>query len=118
MSIQDGRRFLVRSPETRKDLARLPGAMPRPLPASMLHVLHDQAERMGDRPALWSRRNGYYLPTSWREYAARVRHFALGLHRLGFGPGDVLAVLAFNREEWVVAQLAAMALGGVAVGLY
>src|SRR6185295_17042805 len=57
-------------------------------------------------------------PTSWRDYAARVKHFALGLHRLGFGRGDVLAVLAFNREEWVVAQLAAMALGGVAVGLY
>jgi len=73
---------------------------------------------MGDRPALWSRRGGYYLPTSWREYAARVRHFALGLHRLGFGRGDVLAVLAFNREEWVVADLAAMALGGAAVGLY
>ncbi|HEY8208579.1 MAG TPA: AMP-binding protein [Myxococcaceae bacterium] len=84
----------------------------------MLHVLHDQAARMGDRPALWSRKDGYYLPTSWREYAARVRHFALGLHRLGFGRGDCLAVLAYNREEWVVAQLAAMALGGVAVGLY
>ncbi|HYV48668.1 MAG TPA: long-chain fatty acid--CoA ligase [Myxococcaceae bacterium] len=92
--------------------------MSRPLPTSMLHVLHDQAARMGDRPALWSRRGGYYLPTSWRDYAARVKHFALGLHRLGFGRGDVLAVLAFNREEWVVAQLAAMALGGVAVGLY
>lgn len=88
------------------------------LPVSMLHVLHDQAARLGDRPALWSKRGGYYLPTSWREYAQRVRHFALGLHRLGFSRGDCLCILAFNREEWVVADLAAMALGGVAVGLY
>jgi len=73
---------------------------------------------MGDRPALWSKRGGYYLPTSWREYAARVRHFALGLLRLGFGRGDTLCILSFNREEWVIAELAAMALGGVAVGLY
>jgi len=92
--------------------------MSRPLAASMLHVLHDQAARLGDRPALWSKRGGYYLPTSWREYAARVRSFAVGLHRLGFGRGDCLCVLSFNREEWVIADLAAMALGGVAVGLY
>src|SRR5262245_11830846 len=88
------------------------------LPVSMLHVLHHQAAKLGDRPALWSKRGGYYLPTSWREYAQRVRHFALGLGRLGFRRGDCLCVLAFNREEWVVADLAAMALGGVAVGLY
>jgi long-chain acyl-CoA synthetase len=88
------------------------------LPVSMLHVLHDQAARLGDRPALWSKRGGYYLPTSWREYAQKVRHFALGLHRMGFSRGDCLCILAFNREEWVVADLAAMALGGVAVGLY
>ena len=91
--------------------------MSRPLPTSALHLLHDQAARRGDRPALWSRRGGYFTPTSWREYAARVRHFALGLSRLGFGRGDCLCVLSSSREEWVVAELAAMALGGVPVGL-
>jgi long-chain acyl-CoA synthetase len=88
------------------------------IPKTMLHVLHDQAAKLADRPALWTKRDGAYLPTSWREYARRVKHFALGLRQLGFGPKSALTVIGFNREEWVVADLAAMALGGVAVGIY
>ncbi|MBI3183099.1 MAG: long-chain fatty acid--CoA ligase [Myxococcales bacterium] len=88
------------------------------IPRTMLHALHDQAGRRGDAPALWTKRGGAYQPTSWREYARRVRHFALGLHRLGFGPGQALTIIGFNREEWLVASLAAMALGGVPVGIY
>jgi long-chain acyl-CoA synthetase len=84
----------------------------------MVHALNETAQRLGHRPALWTHRDGTYQPTSWKQYADRVRHFALGLHGLGFQRGDVLAVLAFNREEWVVAELAAMALGGTAVGIY
>jgi len=88
------------------------------LPKTMVHALNETAARLGHRPALWSRRDGAYLPTSWKQYADRVRSFALGLHGLGFRRGDVLAVLAFNREEWAVAELAAMALGGATVGIY
>jgi long-chain acyl-CoA synthetase len=77
-----------------------------------------QAERLKDRPALWSKRDGGWQPTSWRQYAQRVKDFALGLLALGFKPKQALVVLGFNREEWVVADLAAMAVGGVAVGLY
>jgi long-chain acyl-CoA synthetase len=87
-------------------------------PKTMLHLLHQQAERLGDRPALWTKREGAYQPISWREYAERVKRFALGLHGLGFKPGDALCILSFNREEWLVAELAAMSLGGVAVGIY
>ncbi len=58
------------------------------------------------------------MPTSWHEYALRVKRFALGLHGLGFRKGSALPILAFNREEWLVADLAAMALGGVPVGVY
>lgn len=89
-----------------------------PLPRTMVHALNDTARRLGHRPALWTHREGSWQPTSWKQYADRVRHFAVGLHGLGFRRGDVIAVLAFNREEWVVAELAAMALGGTAVGIY
>ncbi len=84
----------------------------------MVHQLHLQAERLQDRPALWSKRGGAYVPISWREYARKVRHFALGLIELGFPPGSKLVVIGFNREEWVVADVAAMAAGGVPVGIY
>ncbi|WP_171436537.1 AMP-dependent synthetase/ligase [Corallococcus exercitus] len=88
------------------------------LPKTMLHALHDQAARLEHRPALWSRHGGAYVPTSWFDYAQRVKRFALGLHALGFREGDPLGILSFNREAWHVADLGAMALGGVPVGLY
>ena len=87
-------------------------------PKTMVHVLHEQATRHEHRPALWKRRGKTYVPTSWREYAQRVMRFALGLHALGFGPKGVLAIQSFNREEWLVGDLAAMALGGSPVGIY
>jgi long-chain acyl-CoA synthetase len=87
-------------------------------PRTLVHALHDQATRRQFRPALWTRRGRAYLPTSWHEYAVRVKRFALGLHSLGFRSGSALPILSFNREEWLVADLAAMALGGVPVGVY
>ncbi|MBJ6762665.1 AMP-binding protein [Myxococcaceae bacterium JPH2] len=88
------------------------------LPKTMVHALHDQATQREHRPALWTRRGRDFVPTSWFEYAQRVKRFALGLHALGFRAGEPLAIISFNREEWHVADLAAMALGGVPVGLY
>ena len=88
------------------------------LPKTMLHVLHDQVSRLGEHPALWSKRGGVYRCISWKEYGERVKHLALGLRQLGLARGGALTILSFNREEWVVAELAAMALGAVAVGLY
>lgn len=92
--------------------------LPAPLPKTMVHVLNDRASQLRDRPALWTPRRTHYAPTSWRQYAERVRHFSLGLISLGLEPGEAMGILGFNREEWVVAELAAMAAGGVAVGLY
>src|SRR6478609_4188702 len=88
------------------------------VPRSMLHVLRSQAERLNDKPALWTKREGRYRPTSWRAYHARVRQLAFGLRRLGLKRGEALGILSFNREEWLLSELAVMGLGGVAVGLY
>lgn len=88
------------------------------VPRTMVHQLHAQASARRDQPALWTLREGAWLPVSWREYEKRVKHFALGLASLGFQPGHNLCVMGFSREEWVVADVAAMAAGGVPVGIY
>ena len=87
-------------------------------PRTMVHALHDQANRRQHRPALWTRKGRTYVPTSWHDHAVRVKRFALGLLSLGFQRGSPLPILSFNREEWLVADLASMALGGVPVGIY
>ncbi len=88
------------------------------VPKTMVHQLHEQAERLKDAPALWTKRGEGWVATSWRQYAQRVRDFSLGLQSLGFAPRQALTVMSFNREEWVVAALGAMAAGGTSVGLY
>ncbi len=92
--------------------------MARAIPKTVVHELNAQADRLQDRPALWTKRGGKWVATSWREYAQKVKLFALGLLQLGLSRQSPVAILGFNREEWVVADLAAMAAGGVPVGLY
>jgi long-chain acyl-CoA synthetase len=77
------------------------------------------AERHGTRRvALQEKRFGIWQPITWAEYHRRVRRFAHGLAALGFRRGEVLAILGDNRPEWVIAELASQALGGMSVGLY
>ena len=51
------------------------------------------------------------------EFRAEVRRFARGLHALGVRRGDKVAILMGNRPEWLVADFAILALGGVMVSL-
>jgi long-chain acyl-CoA synthetase len=81
-------------------------------------LLADHARRDGTRVALQEKRYGIWQTITWAEYYLRVRRFAQGLASLGFERGDVLAILGDNRPEWVMAELAAQAVGGMSVGLY
>src|SRR5262249_14499550 len=61
---------------------------------------------------------GIWQEWTWAEYLGHTRHMALGLHRLGFGRGDKLALLSDNRPQLYAAMVAAQVLGGVPVPLY
>jgi long-chain acyl-CoA synthetase len=61
---------------------------------------------------------GIWQSYSWRDCYAHVQDFALGLAAAGFKRGDKLSVLGDNRARLYWAQLAAQALGGMAVPLY
>jgi long-chain acyl-CoA synthetase len=55
------------------------------------------------------------LRLTYRELQAAVERVAGGFHRLGLGAGERVGVLLGNRPEFVVAVLAALRLGAVAV---
>lgn len=84
----------------------------------MISVLHRRAAELGDRPALRQKVAGHWQTYSWRQYGDLVERAARGLVSLGHAPGEPVAILGFNRVEWVVSYLAAMASRGVPVGLY
>ena len=68
--------------------------------------------------ALREKEFGIWRETTWAEYLGRVRAFALGLAELGAGKGDRVAIIGDNRPEWLVAELAAQAVGALPLGLY
>ena len=75
------------------------------------------AER-GEQVALREKDFGIWLGVTWNSYRDHVKHFALGLVSLGFARGDHLAIISENCRQWLYADLAAICLGGVSVGVY
>ena len=78
----------------------------------------DTVERRGDYPALKSKIDGTYQPTTYNQLADQVKNFALGLRELGLSFGDRAAMLAENSERWAVADLGILSLGAVNVPMF
>ena len=78
----------------------------------------DTAARRCDQVALREKEFGIWQRITWQQYREHVTHFALGLKVLGFLRGDHLAIISENCREWLYAELGAIALGGVTVGVY
>lgn len=77
-----------------------------------------QAERYGDKPFLWEKRTGRWESLSWKETAHQVAKLGEALKKLGVEAGDRVAILSENRPEWVISDLAIMAIGAISVPLY
>ncbi len=55
---------------------------------------------------------------SWSEVRAQALDLAAGLAQVGFAPGDTLAVMATNRIEHVLADIAAVHASGTPMSIY
>jgi long-chain acyl-CoA synthetase len=76
------------------------------------------AARQPDAPAYYTKVGGSWQPTTYGAYAAEVRQAARALLALGVQPGGTVCILGFNRPEWVVFDIACMAIGGAPAGIY
>ena len=85
---------------------------------NLLAMAFDRARQLGDRPFLWSKKGSAYQSVSWAEVADTARHLAAGLRRAGVADGDRVVIVAENRPEWLIADLAIMAAGGLTVPAY
>ena len=80
--------------------------------------LQQHARTQPDGVALRQKQHGVWQPVTWAQYAERSRWFGLGLLQLGLAPGQKLAVLSENCQEWVFAQLGASLVGAITAGVY
>src|SRR3954449_12068585 len=81
-------------------------------------MLRLNAKEYGNEIALREKDLGLWRPFTWNDYQTRVRDFALGLVELGLGREGVVGIIGDNRPDWVGAEVATQAIGGLSLGLY
>jgi long-chain acyl-CoA synthetase len=85
---------------------------------NLVALFERMASKQGDRPFLWHKRDGVYRPWSWQRVAQEARILARALRAKGLAPRDRVLLVAENRPEWLIADLATMAAGGITVPAY
>jgi len=81
-------------------------------------MFFETAERLSDSPFLWAKQGGLYQPITWAETAKKISAVSEGLTSLGVKPGDRVALISENRPEWLIADIAIMAVGAITVPAY
>jgi len=76
------------------------------------------AEQKANRPVLKYKQDGVYFSLSYKELAQEIRRVVSALNVLGVKRRDRVAILSNGRPEWVMADLAAMALGAISVPIH
>jgi long-chain acyl-CoA synthetase len=96
-------------------------AGPAPTPvqgATVVDVFRATSRTHAARPALRWRRGAEWETLTWAEYERAVTELAAGLRAWGLAPGDRIGILAANRHEWHLADIASLAAGLVSVPVY
>jgi long-chain acyl-CoA synthetase len=78
----------------------------------------NQAKVRPFQPAYYVKRGGLWRSTSWKDYVGEIRTAARALMALGLPAGGKVAMLGFNRPEWVIFNMGAMCAGGAGAGVY
>jgi long-subunit acyl-CoA synthetase (AMP-forming) len=85
---------------------------------TLCDLLAEHAAGHGALPAMSWKRDGAWQTLSWRDYRERVAEVAMGLAGLGVGRGDLVAIMATNRPEHVLADQGAVHAGATPTTFY
>ena len=85
---------------------------------NLLAAFAYSVEQRGDKPFLWSKKDGTYRAQTWNEVRREVSRLYRGLKALGIKKGDRVAIVADNRPKWLIADLAIISCGGITVPAY
>jgi long-chain acyl-CoA synthetase len=98
---------------------------------TIVHRFLKQAKDRPDKPAYHVKKGSGWKSTTWKEYVTQVKTAARALLTLGVGQKQsnggasssgggaaCVCILGFNRPEWAIMDVAAMAVGGAPAGIY
>ena len=85
---------------------------------SLPRLFFDQVARFEGKPFLSAKQDGQWRDQSWSRVAEQVSSLAHGMQKRGVGNGDRVVIVAENRPEWLIADLAIMSIGAITAPAY
>lgn len=85
---------------------------------TLIDVFNRNATDYADKAAFHWKEGDIWRHLTWSQYRNSVHEAAAGLLSLGIQPGDFVAIMAGNRPEHVIADLAAVHAGATGVTIY
>jgi long-chain acyl-CoA synthetase len=85
---------------------------------TLIGLFLDRADELGDRPFLTAKQDGEWRSISYGEAARQACLLAEQLRAMGLKDGDRVVIVAENRPEWCIADLAIMAAGCITTPAY
>lgn len=87
-------------------------------PKTLTGLIEKWAHESPDTIAIRHKRFGIWRTITWKALHEKVLSFCKGLVALHMNPGDRLSIIGDNAPEWLIAEFAAMRLGGACNGIY
>ncbi len=81
-------------------------------------MVRDRAAEIPERVAMREKEFGIWQEITWGEFWDSVLDAAHGLLALGVDVGDRVSIHSEDRPEWVILDMATVAVRGITVGLY
>lgn len=86
--------------------------------SNLVSLFLSRADERGEKPFLTAKVDGEWISMSYAEAAQKVCLLAENMRKLGLRDGDRVVVVAENRPEWCIADLAIMAAGCITTPAY
>ena len=86
--------------------------------SNIYSLFRAQAAKYRGRPVFFTRTDGGWQSQTWAGFEDKVLDVACAMLAKGLTKGASVAILAGNVPEWTIVDIAAIAAGGVGVGIY
>ena len=85
---------------------------------NLVEFLNPNTEKFNSKPAIGFKKGEKWKDLSWRDFRRMVFKTANALKAAGISADDKVAIYSDNSAEWIVFDLAILALGAVTVPIY
>ena len=88
-------------------------------PDNLVDFFEQSAARFANNPFIGEKDGaGNYQWVTYSQIAERINHLRGGLHAAGVRAGDTVGIIANNRKEWFIGEIATQGLGAAYVPMY